>query len=99
MEGVRCVGGVEVCGRGEVCVCVCVEGVEVCGRSKVYGWWEHVYASIVYRCLHMCIVCVVCFVCVRVVCVCVCVLCGMNVCGERCGGVEGVRCVGEDGWM
>ena len=76
MEGVRCVGGVEVCGRGEVCVCVCgrgevcvcvcVEGVEVCGRSKVYGWWEHVYASIVYRCLHMCIVCV---------CVCVCVCC------------------------
>ena len=48
MGGVRCVmGGVEVCGRGEVCVCVCVEGVrcvcvcvcmegvEVCGRSKV----------------------------------------------------------------
>ena len=84
--GVRCVmGGVEVCGRGEVCVCVCgrgevcvcmcVEGVEVCGRSKVYGWWEHVYASIVYRCLHMCIVCVVCCVCVCVLCVCVCVCC------------------------
>ena len=55
---------------------------------------------IVYRCSHMCIVCVVCFVCVCVLCVCVCVvLCGMNVCGERCGGVEGVRCVGGEGWM
>ena len=51
------------------------------------GWWEHVCASIVYRCSHMCIVCVccVCFVCVM--CVCVCVLCGVNVCGERDGGV------------
>ena len=34
MGGVRCVmRRVEVCGRGEVCVCVCVEGVEECGGS------------------------------------------------------------------
>ena len=62
------------------------------------GWWEHVCASIVYRCSHMCIVCVcvcvcvlcmcVCvYVCAHVLCVYVCVLCGVNVCGERCGGV------------
>ena len=60
------------------------------------GWWEHVCASIVYRCSHMCIVCV-CVVCLCLcvvsflcVCVCVCVLCvlcGVNVCGERGGGV------------
>ena len=74
------------------------------------GWWEHVCASIVYRCSHMCIVCVLCVcacvrarmccvcvymcvVCVFCVCVCmcvfvvVCVLCGVNVCCERGGGV------------
>ena len=49
------------------------------------GWWEHVCASIVYRCLHMCIVCVCCVcvhVCVRacVACVCTCELCVYFVC-------------------
>ena len=65
-----------------------MERVEECGgRSKICdgrgrgvwvgrgacGWWEHVCASLVCRCSHMCIVCVLC-VCVFVsVCVCVCV--------------------------
>ena len=65
------------------------------GRGRC-GWWEHVCASIVYRCSHMCIACVVCVcflccvcvcVCAHVLFVCVCVLYGMNVCGERGGGV------------
>ena len=76
-----------------VCVvwgeCVWVRGVEGCRRSEVCGvgrggcgWWEHVCASVVYRCSHMCIVCVcLCVMCVLCVCVCVCV------CGERGGGV------------
>ena len=55
------------------------------------GWWEHVCASIVYRCSHMCIVCVLCVclcLCVcacvraRMCCVCVymCVVCVFCVC-------------------
>ena len=102
-----------VCGRGEVCRRG--RGVWV-GRGGC-GWWEHVCASLVYRCSHMCIVCVFCVLCVyyvccvfcvcvcvcfvyvcvcvcTCVCVCVftcvvyvCVLCGVNVCGERGGGV------------
>ena len=41
------------------------------GRGRC-GLWEHVCASILYRCSHMCIMCVCC-VCVFVsVCVCVC---------------------------
>ena len=89
MGGVRCVmGGVEVCGRGEVCVCVCVEGARcVCVCVCVWKGWRcvegvrcmgggslSVLLYIVYRCSHMCIVCVVCFVCVCVLCVCVCVV-------------------------
>ena len=70
-----------------------MERVEECGgRSKLCdgrgggvwvgrggcGWWEHVCASLVYRCSHMCIMCV-CVVCVCV-CECVCVLCVCYVC-------------------
>ena len=88
MGGVRCVmGGLEVCGRGEVCVCVCVEGAR-CVGGEGWMWVEGVKCMgggslsvllyIVYRCSHMCIVCVLCVlcvcVCVRVVCVCVCVV-------------------------
>ena len=85
-EGVRCVERVEECGgRGKLWV----------GKGGC-GWWEHVCASLVYRCSHMCIVCVFCvcvcvcarvcgYVCARVLCMCV--LCGVNVCGERGGGV------------
>ena len=67
------------------------------------GWWEHVCASIVYRCSHMCIVCVLCVymcvfyvccvfcvcvcVCACVVCVCVCARVLCVLCGERGGGV------------
>ena len=74
-----------------------MERVEECGgRSKLCdgrgggvwvgrggcGWWEHVSASLVYRCSHMCIMCV-CVVCVCVcecVCVCVCYVYVMCVC-------------------
>ena len=60
-EGVRCVERVEECGgRGKLCD----------GRGGC-GWWEHVCASIVYRCSHMCIVCV---------CVCECVFVSVCVC-------------------
>ena len=109
---------VEECGgRGKLCD---GRGGGVWVGRGGCGWWEHVCASLVYRCSHMCIVCVfcVCFVCVvcvlcvlcvlcACVCVCfvyvcvcvracgcvcvctcvVCVLCGVDVCGERGGGV------------
>ena len=73
---------VEKCGgRGKLCAGR--DGGVWVGRGGC-GWWEHVCASIVYRCLHMCSVCVVCVFCVLcimcVVCfVCVCV-CFVHVC-------------------
>ena len=64
-QGVRCVERVEECGgRSKMCDGR-GRGVWV-GRGGC-GWWEHVCASLVYRCSHMCIVCVLC-----VCCVCVC---------------------------
>ena len=76
-----------------------MERLEECGgRSKMCdgmgggvwvgrggcGWWEHVCASLVYRCSHMCIVCV---------CVCVCVCVGGWVGGCGCGCGCGCECV------
>ena len=58
------------------------------------GCWEHVCASIVYRCSHMCIVCFVCVVCV------LCVVCFVYLCVCVCARVCVCVCVvwGECVW-
>ena len=74
MEGVTCVGG-----EGWMWVvgaCLSFYSVQV---------FAHVHCVCVV--CFVCVVCVLCVLCVLCVCVCVCVLCGMNVCGERGGGV------------
>ena len=66
----QCLACATLQGMYSVCVvCVCY----VCARVLCV-WWEHVCASIVYRCSHMCIVCVLCVLCVCACCVCVCVV-------------------------
>ena len=83
-EGVRCVGRMEECGgRGKLCD---GRGGGVWVGRGGCGWWEHVCASLVYRCSHMCIVCVFCVLCVYYVCcvfcVCVCVCACVYVCAR-----------------
>ena len=67
-----------------------MEGVRCVGGE---GWMWVVGACLcssvqVFVHVHcVCVFCVLCVLCVLCVCVCVCVLYGMNVCSERGGGV------------
>ena len=96
MEGVKCVG-VEGW-MWVVGACLCFYSVQVFADVHCVC----VCCVVVFVCCVciMCVVCFVCYVCVCVICVCVCVrvcvcvctcvvcvLCGVNVCGERGGGV------------